>query len=61
MLNFKEEHLLGVHQATTDAAKSNNYQSYVHNAIVGCSKYSLQWTENIYHVIGNTNVKVSIN
>ena len=27
MLNFKEEHLLGVYQTTTDVAKSNNYQS----------------------------------
>lgn len=63
MLNFKKEHLFGVHQVTTDAAKSNNYQSYALNAIVGCShsKYNLQWTKNIYHVIWNTNIKVSIN
>ena len=27
MLNFKEEHLLGIYQTTTDVAKSNNYQS----------------------------------
>lgn len=41
LLNFKKEHLLGVHQTTPDVAKSNSYQSQTHNIIAGVHFQSL--------------------